>query len=106
MKYLKTYSERKFWLINCKNDAYFLASLRHIKCGKRQIDYFFSIYHRVNLVFPAEEYLYISEMGYMPYTDTGYNWYITNHEYMGEIIPTEEEIETAELEFNVSKYNL
>jgi hypothetical protein len=111
MKYLKTYEtdyvpkKRRFWLINCKDEAYFISSLYHIKIKKDAIKNFLEIRDYIIKKYNDEKY-YMTISGYMNFSE-GYYWYIESGlKFMGEIAPTQKEIELAELELATKKYNL
>jgi hypothetical protein len=111
----KLNDKKRFWLldldIKSDDDTYRLASLMKIGCTDDEIEFM------LNLFDGMEEMIYINlnsgvnsgvdEAGYMPGDKIGYDWYKDNgYEYMGEIIPTEEDIERAEIKLDADKYNL
>ena len=125
MKYLKTYEffnsyeeKENFWLI-CENEVYFLASLHHIKVLEEDIESFLRrreviLSFKFEPAFPIQNFpvetqnkkFYVTLSGYMPFSK-GYDYYIKyGLKYMGEIIPTNEEIEDVEFKCNIKKYNL
>jgi hypothetical protein len=116
--------EKKFWLLNIKDELYTLASLKTIGATDDEIQWFSELSLELNFRHPHvddnDKKIYINlrnrvhvkkvyndEYGYNHYNDSGYRWYINNgFKYMGEIIPTPESIEKVEIELNAKKYNL
>jgi calcineurin-like phosphoesterase family protein len=115
VKYIKTYEyldvdfdeyDTNFWLINCKDEIYFIASLYHINLDEEKIKDFLKKRDQIILIDSNDDKFYITTSGYMNFSE-GYFWYIEHdYEFMGEIVPTKEEIELAELRRDLNKYNL
>ena len=111
----KISNKRKFWLLNIKNEYYMLASLKTIKCTRDEINFFTKIVALRNF---GENKIYINRTtidpdfgldarGYNVYKKDSFEYYSENgYEYMGEIIPSPEELEKVKFEMDVKKYNL